>query len=77
MKVYFRLHVCKYEGTYKCIRVCVHICVSIYLCVYVYLLSTYLEGYFMKPVITGSVSCLILLYRRFLNTIMNFLVYNV
>ena len=77
MKVYFRLHVCKYEHTYKCIRVCVHISVSIYLCEYVYLLSTYLEGYFMETVTTGSVPCLILLYRRFLNTIMKFLVYNV
>lgn len=56
------------------VYVYIHVCL---ICVYVYLLSTYLEGYFMKPVTTGSVSCLILLYRRFLNTIMNFLVYNV
>lgn len=49
------------------------ICVHVYgLCMYVYLLSTYLEGYFMKIVTTGSVPCLLLLYRRFLNVIINF-----
>lgn len=49
------------------------ICVHVYgVCMYVYLLSTYLEGYFMKIVTTGSVPCLLLLYRRFLNVIINF-----
>lgn len=40
---------------------CIYTYVYMYIGVCVYLLSTYLEGYFMKIVTTGSVPCLCLL----------------
>lgn len=56
------VHACVYRHVETCM----------YMGVYVFLLSTYLEGYFMKIVTTGSIPCFLLLYRRFLNITINF-----
>lgn len=55
------------------IEVYIHIYVYMYIRAYVYLLSTYLEGYVMEIVTTGSVSGLLYIYRRFSNVIISFL----
>lgn len=53
--------------------VCIHtyICVGIDVCVFLSV-EHLAKGCFMKTVTTGSGPCLLLLYRRFLNSIINF-----